>query len=114
MGVFARMMVGLASEGGEDKVVMIDATYLSNAGSMGGVSSTHPQSGGSWIMALFAERVRWHIWEEVSPNGAPQGGLLKWTPAWNPTGTRSPPGIHPRSPARPLILQRFQALNGGF
>jgi hypothetical protein len=27
-GVFARMMVGLASEGGEDKVVMIDATYL--------------------------------------------------------------------------------------
>jgi transposase len=28
MGVFARMMVGLASEGGEDKVVMIDATYL--------------------------------------------------------------------------------------
>ena len=28
MGVFARMMEGLAPEGGEDKVVMIDATYL--------------------------------------------------------------------------------------
>jgi transposase len=28
MGVFARMMVGLASEGSEEKVVMIDATYL--------------------------------------------------------------------------------------
>jgi transposase len=28
MGVFARMMEGLASEGGEEKVVMIDATYL--------------------------------------------------------------------------------------
>lgn len=28
MGVFARMMVGLASAGGEEKVVMIDATYL--------------------------------------------------------------------------------------
>ena len=26
--VFARMMEGLASEGGEEKVVMIDATYL--------------------------------------------------------------------------------------
>ena len=64
-------------------------------------------------MALFAERVRWHIWEEVSPNGAPQGGLLKWTPAWNPTGTRSPPGIHPRSPARPLILRSFQTFWGG-
>lgn len=64
-------------------------------------------------MALFAERVRWHIWEEVSPNGAPQGGPLKWTPAWNPTGTRSPPGIHPRSPARPLILRSFQTFWGG-
>jgi len=28
MGVFARMMEGLASDGGEEKVVMIDATYL--------------------------------------------------------------------------------------
>ena len=28
MGVFAQMMEGLASEGGEEKVVMIDATYL--------------------------------------------------------------------------------------
>jgi transposase len=28
MGVFARMMKGLASEGGQEKVVMIDATYL--------------------------------------------------------------------------------------
>jgi transposase len=28
MGVFARIMEGLASEGGEEKVVMIDATYL--------------------------------------------------------------------------------------
>lgn len=28
MGVFARMMEGLASEGGEEQVVMIDATYL--------------------------------------------------------------------------------------
>jgi len=28
MGVFARMMEGLASEGREEKVVMIDATYL--------------------------------------------------------------------------------------
>jgi hypothetical protein len=28
MGVFARMMVGLASAGGEEKVVMIDATYV--------------------------------------------------------------------------------------
>jgi transposase len=28
MGVFARMMEGLASGGGEEKVVMIDATYL--------------------------------------------------------------------------------------
>lgn len=28
LGVFARMMEGLASEGGEEKVVMIDATYL--------------------------------------------------------------------------------------
>ncbi|GAA0307060.1 hypothetical protein GCM10008966_29540 [Rhodovulum strictum] len=28
MGVFARMMEGLASKGGEEKVVMIDATYL--------------------------------------------------------------------------------------
>jgi hypothetical protein len=28
MGVFARMMVGLASEGGQEKAVMIDATYL--------------------------------------------------------------------------------------
>jgi transposase len=28
MGVFARMMEGLTSEGGEEKVVMIDATYL--------------------------------------------------------------------------------------
>jgi transposase len=28
MGGFARMMEGLASEGGEEKVVMIDATYL--------------------------------------------------------------------------------------
>jgi transposase len=28
MGVFARMMEGLASEGGEEKVIMIDATYL--------------------------------------------------------------------------------------
>jgi transposase len=27
MGVFARMMEGLASEGSEEKVVMIDATY---------------------------------------------------------------------------------------
>ncbi|WP_278184857.1 transposase [Salipiger marinus] len=27
-GVFARMMEGLASDGGEEKVVMIDATYL--------------------------------------------------------------------------------------
>jgi hypothetical protein len=26
MGVFARMMEGLASEGGEEKIVMIDAT----------------------------------------------------------------------------------------
>lgn len=28
MGVFARMMVGLASEGTEQKTIMIDATYL--------------------------------------------------------------------------------------
>jgi len=28
MGIFARMMEGLASEGSEEKVVMIDATYL--------------------------------------------------------------------------------------
>ncbi len=28
MGVFARMMEGLASQGGQKKVVMIDATYL--------------------------------------------------------------------------------------
>ncbi len=28
MGVFARMMEGLASKGGHEKVVMIDATYL--------------------------------------------------------------------------------------
>jgi hypothetical protein len=28
MGVFARIMEGLASDGGEEKVVMIDATYL--------------------------------------------------------------------------------------
>ena len=28
MGVFARMMEGLGSAGGEEKVVMIDATYL--------------------------------------------------------------------------------------
>ena len=28
MGVFARMMEGLASKGGQEKVVMIDATYL--------------------------------------------------------------------------------------
>lgn len=28
MGVFARMMEGLASDGGEKKVIMIDATYL--------------------------------------------------------------------------------------
>ena len=28
MGVFARIMEGLASGGGEEKVVMIDATYL--------------------------------------------------------------------------------------
>ena len=28
MGVFARMMEGLASDGGEEKTVMIDATYL--------------------------------------------------------------------------------------
>lgn len=28
MGVFARMMEGLASEGTEQKTVMIDATYL--------------------------------------------------------------------------------------
>ncbi len=28
MGVFTRMMEGLASGGGEEKVVMIDATYL--------------------------------------------------------------------------------------
>lgn len=28
MGVFARIMEGLASEGGQEKVVMIDATYL--------------------------------------------------------------------------------------
>jgi transposase len=28
MGVFARMMEGLAAEGSEEKVVMIDATYL--------------------------------------------------------------------------------------
>jgi transposase len=28
MGVFARMMEGLATEGSEEKVVMIDATYL--------------------------------------------------------------------------------------
>ena len=28
LGVFARMMEGLATEGGEVRVVMIDATYL--------------------------------------------------------------------------------------
>ena len=28
MGVFARIMEGLASEGGEQKTIMIDATYL--------------------------------------------------------------------------------------
>ncbi len=28
MGVFARMMEGLASEGGEQKTIMIDATHL--------------------------------------------------------------------------------------
>ena len=28
MGVFARMMEGLASEGGGQKAIMIDATYL--------------------------------------------------------------------------------------
>ena len=28
MGVFARIMMGLASEGTDDKTVMIDATYL--------------------------------------------------------------------------------------
>lgn len=28
LGVFARMMEGLASEGGQEKVVMIDATYF--------------------------------------------------------------------------------------
>ena len=28
MGVYARMMVGLSREGGEEKVVMIDATDL--------------------------------------------------------------------------------------
>ena len=28
MGVFARIMEGLASVGGEEKVVMIDSTYL--------------------------------------------------------------------------------------
>jgi hypothetical protein len=32
MGVFAQMMEGLASEGGEDKVVMIDAMVLSRFG----------------------------------------------------------------------------------
>ena len=28
MGVFARMMEGLASEGGEQKTIMLNATYL--------------------------------------------------------------------------------------
>lgn len=65
-------------------------------------------------MAFFAERVRWHIWEEVSPNGAPQGGLLKWTPAWNPTGTRSPAGGHLWGPAMYSVLGCFMALRGGF
>lgn len=37
-------------------------------------------------------------------------GGLRW---WIPTGLRGPPGIHLRSPARCLILRRFQAIRGG-
>jgi transposase len=39
MEVFARMMQGLASEGGEEKVVMIDATYLNPIHQLPGLNS---------------------------------------------------------------------------
>ena len=48
MGVFARMMVGLGSEGGEDKVVMIDATYLKAHRT---ASSLRAKKGGQTISA---------------------------------------------------------------
>jgi hypothetical protein len=43
MGVFARMMEGLASEGGEQKTITIDATYLKAHGT---ASSLRAKKGG--------------------------------------------------------------------
>ena len=48
MGVFARMMVGRASAGGEEKVVMIDATYLKAHRT---ASSLRAKKGGQTISA---------------------------------------------------------------
>ena len=55
MGVFARMMEGLASEGTEQKTIMIDATYLKAHRT---ASSLRTKKGGQAISAgvLLAER----------------------------------------------------------
>jgi hypothetical protein len=49
MVVFARMMEGLASDGGEEKTVMIDATYLKAHRT---ASSLRAKKGGPMINAV--------------------------------------------------------------
>ena len=49
MGVFARMMEGLSSDGGEEKTVMIDATYLKAHRT---ASSLRAKKGGPMINAV--------------------------------------------------------------
>ena len=58
MGVFARIMESLASEGSAEKVVMIDATYLKAHRTASGlrVSEADPKSA---------------QWTDFPPNGGP-------------------------------------------
>ncbi len=42
MGVFARVMAGLAAEGTETKTIMIDATYLTEIAARPRLSGLHP------------------------------------------------------------------------
>ncbi len=55
MGVFARMMEGLASNGGQEKVLMIDATYLKAHRT---ASSLRGQKGGPTTSAVASRATK--------------------------------------------------------
>ena len=71
MGVFARIMEGLASGGGEEEVVMIDATYLKAHRTASSLRCLIPRFDG----AILSQGWKEAVWDKFV-TGAPRPRTL--------------------------------------